>query len=151
MLDKLLYEKLVHFCEYQERCKYDVSKKCYALKIPKVEVAGYIEQLERSDFLNEVRYTKTFIHSHFTKKKWGVAKIRAALGAKGIKDTVYKELLQDIDVDEYYATALKIAEKKTGTIRSKSPQDHRLKLMRYMMGKGFDHKVIQRVMKAIGV
>ena len=52
MLDKLLYEKLCHFCEYQERCKYDVSKKCYALKIPKTEVPAYMEQLEKSGFLN---------------------------------------------------------------------------------------------------
>ena len=151
MLDKLLYEKLAHFCEYQERCKYDLSKKCYALKIPKADVAEYIEQLEKSGFLNEQRYVKTFIHSHFTKKKWGAAKIRAALGAKGIRDNLYKELLQDIDVDEYYATALKLAEKKTGSIKSKSPQDHRLKLMRFLMSKGFESKVIQLVLKAMKV
>jgi regulatory protein len=98
MLDKLRYrEKLCHFCEYAERCKYDVSKKCYALKIPKSEVSAYIKQLERSNFLNEKRYVKIFIESHFTKKKWGAAKIRAALAySKGIKESQYKELLTEI-------------------------------------------------------
>jgi regulatory protein len=151
MLDKLLYEKLCHFCEYQERCKYDVSKKCYGLKIPKEEVPAYIEQLERSGFLNETRYIKGFINSHFTKKKWGGAKIKAALGAKGIKDSQYKDLLQDLDQEEYFATALKLAEKKTTSIKSKSPQDHKIKLMRFLMSKGFESAVIQRVMKKIGV
>jgi len=151
MLDKLLYEKLCHFCEYAERCKYDVAKKCYGLKIPKDEVAGYMEQLEKSGFLNETRYVKTFIDSHFTKKKWGAAKIRAALSAKGIKENQYKSLLQEIDQEEYYATALKLAEKKTTGIKSKSPQDHKLKLMRFLMSKGFEQWVIQRVMKKIGV
>ena len=151
MLDKLLYEKLAHFCEYQERCKYDVSKKAYALKIPKDQMPAYFEQLERSDFLNEKRYVKTFIDSHFTKKKWGASKIRAALGAKGIKDSQYKELLQEIDQEDYFATALKLAEKKTTTIKSKSPQDHRLKLMRFLMSKGFESAVIGRVMKKMGV
>ena len=147
MLDKLFYEKLCRFCDYQERCKYDVSKKCYALKIPKADVPSYIEQLEGSGFLNEKRYVKMFIDSHFTKKKWGAAKIRAALGSKGIKDSQYKDLLKEIDQEDYYATALKLAEKKTTSIKSKSPQDHRMKLMRFLMSKGFESAVIQRVMK----
>jgi regulatory protein len=151
MLDRLLYEKLCHFCEYAERCKFDVSKKCYGLKIPKEEVPDYMDQLEKSDFLNETRYIKTFINSHFTKKKWGAAKIRAALSSKGIKDSQYKTLLQEIDQEDYYATALKLAEKKTTSIKSKSPQDHKLKLMRFLMSKGFESGVIQRVMKKMGV
>ncbi len=151
MLDKLLYEKLCHFCEYAERCKYDVAKKCYALKIPKTEVEGYMEQLEKSGFLSEKRYIKTFIDSHFTKKKWGASKIRAALSSKGIKDSQYKDLLKDIDQEDYYNTALKLAEKKTTSIKSKSPQDHKMKLMRFLMSKGFESAVISRVMKKIGV
>jgi regulatory protein len=151
MLDQLLYEKLAHFCEYQERCKYDVNKKCYALKIPKAEVGQYIEQLEKSGFLNENRYIKTFIDSHFTKKKWGAAKIKAALSSKGIKDSQYKDLLKEIDQEDYYDTALKLAERKTTSIKSKSPQDHKLKLMRFLMSKGFEQGVIQRVMKKIGI
>ena len=147
MLDKLLYEKLCHFCEYTERCKFDVSKKCYGLKIPKEEVPAYIEQLEKSDFLNETRYVKTFIDSHFTKKKWGAAKIRAALSSKGLKEAQYKQLLTEIDQEDYYATALKLAEKKTTSIKSKSPQDHKIKLMRFLLSKGFEQGVIQRVMK----
>ena len=149
MLDKLLYEKLAHFCEYQERCRYDVAKKSYALKIPKAEVSDYIEQLEKSGFLNEKRYVKTFIDSHFTKKKWGAAKIRAALSSKGLKENQYKDLLKEIDEEDYYATALKLAEKKTTSIKSKSPQDHKTKLMRFLMSKGFEQAVIGRVMKKI--
>ena len=112
---------------------------------------GYIEQLEKSGFLDEKRYVKTFINSHFEKKKWGAAKIRAALSSKGIKDNLYKDLLQDIDKEDYYATALKLAEKKNGSIKSKSPQDHKMKLMRFLMSKGFEGEVIKRVMKKIGV
>lgn len=151
MLDKLLYEKLCHFCEYAERCKYDVAKKCYGLKIAKEDVPAYMEQLERSGFLNETRYVKSFIESRFCNKKWGAAKIKAALAAKGIKENQYKSLLQEIDQEEYYATALKLAEKKTATIKSKSPQDHKLKLMRFLMSKGFEQGVIQRVIKEMGV
>ena len=112
---------------------------------------GYIEQLEKSGFLSEKRYIKTFIDSHFTKKKWGASKIRAALSSKGIKDSQYKDLLKDIDQEDYYNTALKLAEKKTTSIKSKSPQDHKMKLMRFLMSKGFESAVIQRVMKKIGV
>lgn len=151
MLDKLLYEKLCHFCEYAERCRYDVNKKCYALKIPKAEVAAYVEQLERSGFLNEQRYVKAFVRVHFENKKWGASKIRAALSSKGIKESLYKELLQEIDKDDYYATALKLAEKKNGSIKAKSPQDHKLKLMRFLMSKGFESTIIKKVLQKLGL
>ena len=43
------------------------------------------------------------------------------------------------------------AQKKTDSIKSKSPQDHRLKLMRFLMSKGFESKVIQQVLKAMKI
>lgn len=149
MLDKLLYEKLCHYCEYQERCRYDVVKKCIALKIPKAETHGYIDQLERSGFLDEKRYVRGFVESKFNNKKWGAAKIKAALGAKGIKDTLYRPYLQELDQEEYYATALRLAEKKNPTIKSKSPQDHRLKLMRFLLSKGYEMTIATRITKEL--
>lgn len=151
MLDKLLYEKLCHFCEYQERCRFDVVRKCIALKIAKGEMQPYIDQLERSGFLDEKRYVRSFVESKFNNKKWGAAKIRAALSAKGIKDTIYRPYLQELDQEEYYAAALKLAEKKNPTIKSKSPQDHRLKLMRFLIGKGYEMSIASRVLKALSL
>ena len=149
MLDKLLYEKLCHFCEYQERSRYDVVKKCSILKIPKTEIQSYIDQLERSGFLDEKRYVKGFVDSRFNNKKWGAAKIRAALAAKGIKENIYRPYLQELDQEEYYAAALKLAEKKSPTIKAKSPQDYRLKLMRFLMGKGYESAIVSKVIKEI--
>lgn len=151
MLDKLLYEKLCHYCEYQERCRYDVVKKCVALKIPKNEMQPYIDQLERSGFLDEKRYVRGFVESKFNNKKWGAAKIRAALGAKGVKDTLYRPYLQELDQEEYYATALRLAEKKNPTIKAKSPQDHKQKLMRFLMSKGYEMAIVTRIAKELKV
>lgn len=149
MLDKLLYEKLCHYCEYQERCRYDVVKKCIILKIPKAEMQPYIDQLERSGFLDEKRYVRGFVESKFNNKKWGAAKIKAALSAKGIKENLYRPYLQELDQEAYYATALKLAEKKNLSIKAKSPQDHRLKLMRFLMSKGYESAMVSKVLKAI--
>ena len=149
MLDTLLYEKLCHFCAYSERCRDDVQRKCYALKIPKEEVEAYLVKLEEAGFLNEQRYIKSFIEVHLVKKKWGAKKIQAALGAKRIKSSDYAHLLTEIDQVGYYATALALAEKKTSTIRSKSPQDHRAKLTRYLMSKGYENALISRVLKQL--
>lgn len=149
MLDKLLYEKLCHFCEYQERCRFDVVRKCISLKIAKGEMQPYIDQLERSGFLDEKRYVRGFVESKFNNKKWGAAKIKAALSARGIKESQYREHLQELDQEEYYATALRLAEKKNPTIKAKSPQDHKQKLMRFLMSKGYEMAIASRIVKAL--
>ena len=151
MIYRLIYDKLTRYCEGQERCRHDVIQKCYKLKINKADAQEYLVQLEKSDFLNEKRYLKIYVESHLTRKKWGFAKIKAALGAKGIKAEQYKDLIDEADADEYYEAALKLATKKNPTIKSKSPQDHRMKLMRFLMGKGYEQEVIKRVLKKIGV
>lgn len=109
----------------------------------------YIEQLERSGFLDEKRYVRGFVESKFNNKKWGAAKIKAALAAKGINEAIYKPYLQELDQEEYYAAALRLAEKKNPAIKSKSPQDHRLKLMRFLMGKGYESAIVSKVLKRL--
>ena len=151
MIDRQIYDKLTRYCEGQERCRYDLIQKCYRLKIDRSASEEYIIQLEKSGFLNEDRYLKLYIESHLNHKKWGFAKIKAALSAKGFKAAQYKHLIENADVNEYYNTALKIAIKKNTTIKSKSAQDHRMKLMRFLMGKGYEQEIIKRVMKQLPV
>jgi regulatory protein len=149
MIDRQIYDRLTRYCEGQERCRHDVIQKCYRLKIDKSASEEYIVQLEKSGFLNENRYLKLYIESHLNYKKWGFAKIRAALSAKGFKASQYKHLIDTADVNDYYNAALKIAIKKNATIKSKSSQDHRMKLIRFLMGKGYEQEIIKRVMKQL--
>jgi regulatory protein len=148
VLDKLLYDKLCRYCETQERCRFDVAKKCTALKIPKAEASAYIDQLERSGFISEQRYVRLFVDSRI-RRRWGSARIRAALAARGIKEGLYKSYLSQIDKEQYYDSALQLAQKKNTTIRSKTPQEHRLKLMRFLLGKGYEQDIVKRVLQEV--
>jgi regulatory protein len=149
MIDSTLYEKLLRFCEYSERCKSDVVKKFVRLKQPKTEALPYLEKLEQIGVLNEKRYVKSFIHSHVTYKKWGTTKIKHALGAKGIKQEFYQEFLAAIDGEDYKETIKTLVERKLKSIKGETALERKTKLIRFLAGRGFEMGVIQKVLKEI--
>lgn len=137
MIDKTLYDKLSNFCAYQERCAADVKQKLHKLKVEKDDYGEYIERLKEDNYLNEERYVKYFVAGH-EKKKWGKTKIKMALLGKRIDSSLIKQYLDDMDEENYEDQIKTIAEKKWNTIKAKSPRDKKTKLLRFLLGKGYE-------------
>lgn len=146
--DLQIIEKLSAYCAYQERCAQDVRLKMGKLKVEKERFDFFLQKLEQLGFLNEERYAKTFIKSKL-KRKWGKMKIAAALSAKRIDKAVVKELLSGADKEDYSAQILALAERKAKTIKAKSKQDARTKLMRFLLQRGFEMKAVNEALKAL--
>jgi regulatory protein len=134
-IDNEIYLKLVRFCEYQERCKSDVHRKGATIKLARVDIEPYIEQLTKEGFIDELRYAKLFIDSKL--RKWGPAKIRQGLSAKGIRDIVYKDYLREVDKDSNQEVLVQLATRKLATLMALVPAERRLKLTRYLLGRGY--------------
>ena len=136
-MDILVYDKLTTFCAYQERCVIDVRKKLQRLKIDSSEYAVYIDKLVSENFINEDRYTKYFVSSH-QKKKWGKTKIKAALTAKKIDPTIIKAYLDDMNDDDYESQLAEVATKKWTTIKGETTRERKTKLLRFLLGRGYE-------------
>ncbi|MFN8277205.1 MAG: RecX family transcriptional regulator [Chitinophagales bacterium] len=136
-MDPILLEKLQHFCEYAERCEHDVVQKCYRLKIPRLEHAAYIAALRRNNFLNEARFIQHFVYSRSTYKKWGAAKIKAALAAKGIRGPAVQPYLDELEPEATQEQANAVAAKKWPGIKGEL-RERKLKLLRFLIGRGYD-------------
>jgi regulatory protein len=147
-IDTAIYEKLTGYCAYQERCTSDVRNKLYALKADADEYENYIARLENENFLNEDRYTKFFIRA-YSRKKWGKVKIKNALLRKGIPAPMIKKYLEDINDEDYEQQIAVLIEKKWKSIRTGTPKERKLKLLRYMLSKGFEMNKITALIKNI--
>ena len=73
------FQKIKHYCAYQERNHYEVREKLYGMGLFKKEVETLITRLIEEDYLNEARYAIQFAGGHFRLKKWGKIKIRFEL------------------------------------------------------------------------
>ena len=148
MPDQTIYEKLARYCAYQERSPADVQAKLKALKADPAEFAGYREMLVRDNYLNEERYIKAFVAGHL-RKKWGTTKIKSTLQQKGINAALIKKHLDAIDAEGYNDTLLHLAQRKLGTLKADTPAQMRVKLMRFVLGKGYESSKVSAVVKKL--
>ena len=83
--EKLILEKMRSYCMYQERCIQEVKKKLTRLQVITKTKSKIIDHLIEDDYLNELRFAKSFIQGKLRIKKWGRIKLNYELRIRGIK------------------------------------------------------------------
>ena len=100
-------QKLVNYCIYQDRCHQEVEQKMQDfLLIPeaKDEIMLY---LINENYLNEVRFARSYIRGKFYLKNWGRIKIKNHLKFKGISEKLINKCMDEIDEADYQKTIKK--------------------------------------------
>src|SRR5215204_3807302 len=111
------YQKLRHYCAYQDRCHSEVKTKAYLLGLKKPEVEELTSRLIEENCLNEERFAKAFAGGKFRIKQWGRIKIKAELKSKQISDYCIAAALDEIDNVKYKETLHKLAVKRWNSIK----------------------------------
>lgn len=133
--------KAESFCAYQERSQEEVRRKLLGWQLPEEQVEWILSELISGNFLNELRFAKTFAEGKFRIKGWGKQKIKHALHAKGVSDYCIAKALESIDDKEAYRAMLKQQAEKW--LRSHPNTDQKKqKLIRYLMTKGYSYEEI---------
>jgi regulatory protein len=133
---------LEHFCSYQERTHKEVAEKLYKMgMIPEV-IDQITISLIQNDFLNEERFAKAYAGGKFRINKWGKIKIKQALLQKGVSSQNIEIGLAEIDENDYRKTIIDLAQKKSKTLKAKSPFERKQKLVKYLQQKGFEISLV---------
>ncbi len=138
-------QKLVNYCVYQDRCHYEVEQKMREfLLIPeaKDEILLY---LLKENYLNEERFTRSYIRGKFGIKQWGRNKIRMHLKQKGISDRLISSCMDEIDEDSYMQTIQKIWESYYSRQKELKEYQKKSKTVRYLLSRGFEYEVIREI------
>lgn len=138
--------KIESFCAYQERCEREVRLKLISWKIDGENCDALISHLISSNFLNEERFACAFASGKFRIKKWGRIKIKQELKLKKISDYSIKKAISEIDPDEYFESLKNLASTKLNQISFKNEFDKRLKLFRFLSGKGYESDLINEAL-----
>jgi regulatory protein len=141
--------KLKHFCSYQERCHADVKEKLYSFGLRKAEVEQLISRLIEENYLNEERFAQLFAGGYFRQKKWGINKIVYALRQKKVSEYNIKKGLKEIDRETYEAVAEKLVANKWASLKSEQYINRQAKTMAYLLQKGYESELIQRLIQKI--
>src|SRR5215204_7733202 len=115
---ELAFQKIKHYCSYQERCHKEVKKKLYGFGLQKNDVETLIAQLIEENYLNEVRFAQLFAGGKFRMKQWGRGKIRHEMKQKKITEYCIQKGLKEINEEDYLKTLSKLASTKWKTLKS---------------------------------
>lgn len=142
-----ILKKVLHFCSYQDRCTSEVRKKLATFDISSSDKEKIMQLLEDEGFIDDERYTSTFVRSKIHLKKWGVNKIKMSLKMKGIDDEIIKKALLEIDPEIYRDELIKLIKAKK--INELDECKRRAKLAQYAIQKGYEAGLVWEVVKTL--
>ncbi len=144
------WEKIKHYCAYQERCHAETRDKLYGFGLYKTEVETLLSQLIEENYLSEERYAIAFAGGKFRMKQWGKTKIKYELQQKKVSDYCIKKALAQIDTVDYETCVRKLAESKFALLNDETnPFVLKTKLRNYLLQKGYESALISEVIKEL--
>jgi regulatory protein len=143
------FQKIRHFCAYQERTHLEVKEKLYGFGLRQSDVESLISRLIEENFLNEERFAIAFAGGRFRIKKWGRVKIRYELRLKRVSAYNIENALGSIAADDYYRTLEKLARTKLESMKKLTDTESvkMAKVNTYLLQKGFEPVLIKQVMR----
>jgi regulatory protein len=78
------WQKIKHYCAYQERSHAEAREKLYSFGLYRQEVETLLSQLIEENYLNEERFAVAFAGGKFRMKQWGKTKIKYELQQKRV-------------------------------------------------------------------
>ena len=139
-------KKILHYCNYQERCKKEIYAKLSSFELNNDDMNFIVEFLQEEGFINDERYCRSYVKSKLNLKKWGVNKIRLSLFEKGINKEIIDNVISEIDKDSYKEELINLLKNKK--IDETDPYKRKAKLIRYAVSKGYSlNEVMETVDK----
>lgn len=108
-----------------------------------------INFLKEYTFIDDLKFTKMYVKDRI--RTQGRNKIKYALIQKGVNKYLVDEVLEELDRNDEEDRALLICEKKYLSICKREEDDFKIKnkLIRYMLGRGYEYEVARNVVSKI--
>ena len=133
---------------YQERCIQEVKKKLTRLQVDPKTKSKIINHLIDDDYLNEVRFTKSFIQGKLRIKKWGRIKLNYELKIRGVKKLIIDEEINKISKGDYYDYFNEFSNNKIKILKGSKEQKKR-SFINYFTYRGWENNLIYEKLNEI--
>ena len=89
------------YCSYQERCHVEVYKKLRTFSSSNSDINEVIGKLISDDYLNETRFSESFVRGKFKNKNWGRVRLSLELKKRSISKKNIEIAMRQIHEDDY--------------------------------------------------
>jgi len=139
---KEIEKKLQHYCSYQDRCHKEVIEKLKTYKIKSSDINQIISNLINANFLNESRFSKSFVRGKFNIKNWGKVRIQNELKKRNISSYNISLGMKEIDEIKYHKKLDYIFNKKLSSLDGINTLSKKKKIISYLTYRGWESNLI---------
>lgn len=144
------YEKIKHYCAYQERSHKETMDKLYTLGMRRQQAELLVSQLIEQGYLNEERFAIQYAGGKFRMKQWGRKKIEQGLKERFVSSYCIKKALAQIEDTEYETTLARLAANKWLALKGETNIFIKMrKLQDYLLQKGYEYERVHSTVKKI--
>lgn len=140
-------QKLVNYCVYQDRCHAEVEQKMREFVLIPEAKEDIIFYLLKENYLNEERFTRSYIRGKFYIKNWGKTKIKMHLKQKCIIEKLITKCFDEIDSDDYLKIIAKLYENHLSKQKGLQEYQKKSKTIKYLLSRGFEYENILQVIE----
>lgn len=141
-------QKLVNYCVYQDRCHTEVEQKMREFVLIPEAKEEILLYLMKENYLNEERFTRSYIRGKFNIKHWGKTKIKIHLKQKGITEKLINRCYDEIHEDDYLKTVKRLYENYESKLKGLKDYQKKSKTITYLRSRGFEYEVILQVIES---
>ena len=138
------YLQLAALCAQAEHCQWEMLEKMRRWEIDEEAQARVMQRLVAERYVDDERYARAFVKDKIRYNKWGRRKVEQALWAKHISDDIRREVLEEVDDEEYLAVLRPLLKQKRRTTKAADDYDMNRKLCRFALGRGFTYNIIKQ-------
>ena len=136
--------KLMTLCARSEHSSGEMLQKMRLWGLSDEAQARIMERLTKEKFVDDERYTRAFVNDKIKYNQWGRRKIEQALWAKGISRDIQKNVLDEVDEEEYIKVLRPLLKSKERSISARNEFERQMKLIRFAQSRGFSMEQIER-------
>jgi len=143
------YFRAAALCSKSEQNSFKIKKKLLKLGLSEKESMSVLERLKKDKFIDESRYTESFVRDKFKFNKWGKIKITYQLRQEQISESLIEASICNIQENDYHKTLLKLIMDKNKNLKEPDLYKRRAKLFRFAQNRGFESEIVYSVTEEV--
>lgn len=144
MTEAAALKKLGDLCARSEHCSGEMAEKMRKWGIAKDAQERILDYLIDHKYIDDSRFTQSFVHDKIVYNKWGRRKIEQALWLKKVPEDISQPILDAVEDGEYLAVLRPLLKSKYPTIKAENDYERSVKLIKFAMGRGFTLDLIRK-------
>ena len=138
------YLQLAQLCARSEHCQYDLLEKMRRWDMSDEAQARVMQRLVSEHYVDDERYAHAFVHDKIKYNKWGRRKVEQALWMKHIDDDIRRQVLDEVDDEEYLSVLRQLLKQKRRSTKAENDYELNRKLVRFALSRGFTYDIIRQ-------